>query len=387
MLHEIIYKRTKTGKIQIWQAETEGDKYRTISGQSDGKKTTSEWTVCLPKNVGRANATTGEQQALAEVKAMYVKKTEREYRYALDDIDTKHYTKPMKSRKWKDVKDRPAVGTSIAVQPKLDGMRALSSGRGSKSQDGKIIPGFRHIFSALQQSRLFEDFPDFELDGEGYNHEYKENFEDLMSALKDESPTPEEDDEIKNIVQYHLYDIVDKTMPYAIMNEANELVGGRLFKLWGIYDTYLAQFGDMFQLTETCFGIMDDGSFVNDLTDEWLEEKYEGSMVRIISTPYVEGTSKGLIKVKPMEDDEFPILRIEEGKGNWAGHAKRVFIRLPNGNECKATPKGTKAYCKKLFEDRALYEDGKALATVSYLRYTNDGMLYLPIMKAVRWDV
>ena len=50
------------------------EKYRTISGQKDGKKTTSAWTVAKPKNVGKKNSTTGAEQADKEVLAKYEKK-------------------------------------------------------------------------------------------------------------------------------------------------------------------------------------------------------------------------------------------------------------------------------------------------------------------------
>ena len=34
---ETIYKATKSGKVQEWTIEIEDNKYRTISGQTDGK--------------------------------------------------------------------------------------------------------------------------------------------------------------------------------------------------------------------------------------------------------------------------------------------------------------------------------------------------------------
>jgi hypothetical protein len=382
---DIIYKRTSTGAVQTWTAEVEGDRYRTISGQQNGKKTISEWTTAEAKNTGKSNATTAEEQAVVKVEQMFANKLAREYRRELAEIDNKHYTKPMKSVKWKDPKARPAPGTAIGVQPKLDGMRALTSPRGAKSQDGKIIPGFRHIWANLLKSGVFEDMPDLELDGEGYNHTHAEQFEGLMSALKDANPTPEEDAEIKKIVQYHLYDIASSPKPYAVF-EDGILVDGRLHDLWNIYKKYLARFDPMFRMTHMIPGVMDtDGAFVDKITNGFLESKYEGAMVRIIDSKYENKTSRGLIKVKPMEDKEFLILRIEEGSGNWAGVAKRIIVQLEDGREQKTTPKGDKTYLKKMLEEKELYE-GKAYGTVTFLRRTADGFLYLPIFKAVRWD-
>ena len=63
---DTLYKKTTVGKTQTWTIEVEDDKFRTISGQSDGKKITNKWTICQPKNVGKKNATTGETQAIKQ---------------------------------------------------------------------------------------------------------------------------------------------------------------------------------------------------------------------------------------------------------------------------------------------------------------------------------
>ncbi len=71
---QTLYKRDSTGKVREWKAEVLNDKYRTIAGEQGGKQVTSEWTTALAKNEGKANATTGAQQAWKEVEARYVKK-------------------------------------------------------------------------------------------------------------------------------------------------------------------------------------------------------------------------------------------------------------------------------------------------------------------------
>ena len=82
-----LYKKTTVGKIQTWQIITDSDKYRTISGQQDGKKIQNKWTTCKPKNVGRANATTGDEQAIKEAIAKHDKKLESGYHLNVENID------------------------------------------------------------------------------------------------------------------------------------------------------------------------------------------------------------------------------------------------------------------------------------------------------------
>ena len=86
-----LYKKTTVGKVQTWQIVVDGDKYRTISGQQDGKKIQNNWTTCFPKNVGRANATTGEEQAIKEAVAKHDKKLESGYHLNVKNIEKKRF--------------------------------------------------------------------------------------------------------------------------------------------------------------------------------------------------------------------------------------------------------------------------------------------------------
>jgi ATP-dependent DNA ligase len=122
--HHTLYKRTSTGKVQTWFAEVDGDRYRTTSGQLDGKKTTTEWTICEAKNVGKVNEIDPAGQAVAEVMAMYEHKLARDYHMTPDNVDVAMRFKPMLAHKWKDRKDK-ITSEYVYVQPKLDGMRCI----------------------------------------------------------------------------------------------------------------------------------------------------------------------------------------------------------------------------------------------------------------------
>jgi len=64
---DTIYTKDTLGNIRIWYMEQNGNKYRTISGLSDGEKVTSEWSHAEAKNVGRSNETTSIEQATGGV--------------------------------------------------------------------------------------------------------------------------------------------------------------------------------------------------------------------------------------------------------------------------------------------------------------------------------
>lgn len=407
---ETIYKRTSSGKVQIWYGELdEQGSYRTTSGQQDGKKNTSAWTLCKAKNEGKINGTTTVEQAAQELAATYEKKLAREYRRSLDDIDTKYYVKPMLADKWKDRKDKVPANSLIFFQPKLDGMRAIAqpsgvtaSGVALTSRDGKVIPGAKHIEEAL--APLFKRMPDLLLDGELYNHEFKDKFESLMSALKREPKDQADRDRAAAVVQYHVYDIpseADKN--FAVRNAA-------LQELFANEPELVEPFIHSVQTDSLIYN--DPGKEqLDELLGDALQGGYEGGMVRF-NTPYEFKRSKGLLKMKDFMDAEFEIAGIEEGKGNWAGIAKRIWIVVLtapvshgdyiinrdtgaiekfDGSQrnyarvSKATPKGSQDINRELLKNKA-DAIGKP-GTVQYFRITNDGVPYLPIFKGVRWDI
>mgnify|MGYP003330811890 CR=1 FL=1 len=143
---ETIYKQTKTGATQEWTIEVVGNKYRTISGQTDGKKVTNEWTVVYGKNEGRANATTDKEQAMKEAEAKRKLKLERGYFENIKHIGKKQYFEPMLAAKWEDYKDK--VEYPIFSQPKLDGIRCIVT------KDGMFRAFNKRIGSLLWETKL-----------------------------------------------------------------------------------------------------------------------------------------------------------------------------------------------------------------------------------------
>lgn len=73
-----LYALTTSGKIKTLIFSTDGDKFITNHGQLDGKMQTSV-KVCEGKNTGRANETTGAEQAVLELKAKMTKKMDEGY--------------------------------------------------------------------------------------------------------------------------------------------------------------------------------------------------------------------------------------------------------------------------------------------------------------------
>ena len=203
-MSKVIYKRTATGAIQQWCAEIEGSRYRTRSGQLDGTIVTTDWVQCQGTNIGRSNERTPEEQAIFEVKALYKKKLERDYHEDIDCIDDPLIFAPMLAKEYGDYADKIDFTNKVFAQPKLDGIRCIATERGLFSRNGKPILGVPHIIEALKP--LFDYQPDLILDGELYNHAYRDDFNAIVGTVKKQKPT-EEDLEKARLIQYHVYDL------------------------------------------------------------------------------------------------------------------------------------------------------------------------------------
>lgn len=360
-----LYKRTSSGKVQIWFAEVDGDRYRTTSGQQDGKKTTTEWTVAKPKNEGRANATTAAQQAVAEVNAEYLKKLARDYHETLDTVDEAMRFKPMLASKWADRKDK--VSGQVYVQPKLDGMRCIAKADGLWSREGKPIHGAPHIFELLKP--IFDKYPDTILDGELYNHDLKDDFNQIVSAAKKQKPTEEDLAVSREKLQYWVYDLPSR----------NDTFGERARVLDNMINnrTALLQ-SPHIVITPTLDTLAED---VDKIAAEYIEAGYEGAMVRTAGK-YENKRSNTLIKWKEMQDEEFTIVDIQEGDGNRAGMAARVVLALGSDRTFSAGLIGNVDYCKRLLQDRDEHIGKKG--TVVFQNYTPDGVPRFPKFKTVR---
>jgi ATP-dependent DNA ligase len=354
-----LFKLDSKGKIREWCCEIEGDKYRTIAGVQNGKMVTSGWTVAKGKNVGRANETTGEEQALSQVESKYTKQRDSSYHDDIANVGKTEFFSPMLATKWEDLKDK--ITYPIYVQPKLDGVRCVITCDGAKTRNGKDIPTIPHIIEELQP--LFLANPELILDGELYNHELKEDFNEIISIVRRSKPSADDLEKSKEMAQYHVYDLPSNNGDFLSRTlELFELVKSVQYTKY--VATYTAQNEED---ADNHYG-------------KFMEEGYEGGMARL-NKPYEVKRSKTLMKRKDFEDAEFEIVRIEEGQGNWAGHAKRVVFRLEDGRECGSGLKGNFAFAKKLLEDADLYVGGEV--TVKFFTRTPDGMPRFPVSIAL----
>lgn len=349
-----LFKRDTKGKVRSWIVEYGWDDedragIRTISGLVDGKKVTSEWNLSEAKNIGKVNATTARTQAISEAQSSWDINAEKEYFQNVADIDSYEKFSPMLAH---DYTKRPQ--TEGYSQPKLDGIRCVADANGLWTRSGKAITSCPHIWESVKP--FIDANPGVVLDGELYNHELKDDFNKITSLVRKVKCRPSELAEAAALVQYHVYDCYIPDTKFVDR-----------IKLAATAKT------DIVHIVQTDYCSTQDE--LDALYSDYMERGYEGQMVRN-NTTYECKRSKNLLKRKEFITEEFRVVEVYEGQGNWTGYAKRFKLLMPDGREFGGGVRGNQEQLKALWESNVTPD----WATCRYFELTPDGIPRFPVV-------
>ncbi len=356
-----LFKLDTKGKKRSWKIEVSSDlgAYRVTSGLIDGKQVEGAWVFCEGKNVGRSNATWPAEQAMLEAQSIAQKKRDEGYRDSLDDVHLPKQFDCMLADRYKKW-EGPCYS-----QPKLDGIRC-------NSMMGEVLMsrGHKEIVTCPHVLELLRPYTDAVIDGELYNHLFKDDFNEIASIVRRDKVDAEDLAKSERYAQFHVYDMFlpkHPSMPFSDRTAALEATVRQIGHPSIVYVP-----------TALCETVDE----LDEVYAEYCADGYEGQMTRVPGSAYEQKRSKGLRKRKPLyekggHEEEWPIDAVEQGKGLWAGKAKVVVCRLPSGETSRATLKGN---MKRAIELWARKDDlvGK-LATVRFQNYTPDGKPRFPI--------
>ena len=360
-----LYKRDTNGNIRELTVEYANgvmNATRTIAGIKDGNLVTSGWKDAVGKNTGKANATTDAEQAQKEAKAMWDKKVEKEYFEDINLVDTYDKFKPQLAQDYTKLDAGKRMQLDMISQPKLDGIRCIARKDGLYTRQGKAITTCDHIFSALQP--YFEKHPTDILDGELYNHELKADFNKITSLVRKVKPSQEEQDETFAKVQYHIYDMTGPEWEGCSFEDGNLHLESQNFES-----------PIVFVETEYC----NSQEELDALYAQYTEDGYEGQMVRN-NAPYENKRSKNLLKRKEFITEEFEVIEVLEGSGNWAGYAKH-FVLTDGKETFKSGVRGNQETLKNLLEQ----EEKPTWVTCRYFERSIDNIPRFPVV--IDWGV
>ena len=279
----------------------------------------------------------------------------------------------------------------VFIQPKLDGVRCLIQfERGfnpnldpsfddrdkvvAYSRTGKVWKNIDHILRELKP--FFTNNPNVVLDGELYNHDFKDDFESIISMVRKTKPTDEDRSISEKHVQFHCYDLIDpflgnlKNEPTnLVFSERNDWLQVNLQSSYCVKKLVTLHVSDELS-AKTAHQIN-------------LDAGYEGAIVRL-DTPYQCKRSHSLRKFKDFSDAEANIVGYEEGKGKRTGTLGKFIMQDDDGNQFGCPPGKGHNYKDLAIMLTNIHEYMGQRATFTYFERTKAGSYRHPLFKCLR---
>ena len=260
----------------------------------------------------------------------------------------------------------------VFIQPKLDGVRCIFTKDGAFSRTGKEFHNLQHIKINLE--KFFEQQPNAVLDGELYNHDLRDDFEQIISLVRKQKPTDEDRLNAHKLIQYHVYDTclnyskVSESLSYA--NRLNWLLSSK--NLWS--DSVISVETHRVKKYEEAANMHYDG---------FLKQGYEGSILRL-NGPYEQKRSYNLQKFKDFSDTEATIIGYEAGKGKFTGLIGKFLMIDDNGIEFGCPIGKGYNYDDRRFILNNIHDYMGQRATFTYFERTKAGNYRHPLYKTIR---
>jgi DNA ligase-1 len=363
-----LFTLTATGAIQAWTVSHEDNSVITTYGQVNGKTQSTIDVIKAGKNIGKSNETTPAEQAALKAKQLWDRKVKEGYvvdiTAASEGETGLEGIEPMLAFPI-EKKEKHVVYPAI-VQPKLDGFRCIAIVKNGKarlfSRTRKEITTLPHIIEQLEKS-----YNTIVLDGELYNHELKEDFPRLAGLIKRDEVHPD-----SKLIQYHIYDSIPQEH-----KEANFSWKERTEHILKLLETNPNPY-----LKPVESRTANNEEEVSFLFQSFVQNGYEGAIMRHPTMPYENKRSAGLLKIKVMQDEEFTIIGVKEGTGKLMGKAGAFMCVTNAGKEFEVKMKGTLESLEDYLVNFDNYK-GKQL-TVQFQKYTPYGAPLFPVGLRVR---
>lgn len=353
-----VYKKDSAGRIRLLHVYTEGSTLIQESGLVDGEKVKHK-NVCIGKNIGKANETTPEAQAILEAQSKIETKMSTGYFETIEEAEEESVVLPMLAKDYK--KEFKKVKFPCYIQPKLDGMRALGKKDNPMiSRKGKEIDTMPHIQEELDSLVVIDC-----LDGELYAHGY--SFQENMKAIKklrfDKIEEP--DAPLSEEVKYHVYDMVYPNMSFinrflVLKNLVKDLKHVELVPTYKIYDE------DQLKAYH----------------QQFINEGYEGTIVRHGEDGYaINKRATQLLKYKDFIDIACKVIDIKPSSKR-PEHGECVCEH--NGHTFGTGMKFSHAERAEILLNKDKYIG--QTAEIRFFEYTDDGVPRFPVCVGFRLD-
>jgi len=379
-----LYNKAKCGKIQVWKIWVEDREdgigvIHTERGYQDGKMTKGTKEITKGKNIGKANATTPFQQAVAEAQSTHTKKMKKD-QYVEDPgvLENRVVKKPMLAQTFgfegKNANRKKGIVFPCEAQPKIDGIRCMTDVNEMQSRNNTQYTNYKKIHEECKDLIVLlategSSIEKIIIDGELFTSEIP--FEELNGVINKKTPIPKMD-----LVEYHIFDYVDLSQPNLTFKERSE-------KLQVIFVGYPTKFSKL-RLVETVECKTPETAKA--LHAAYTRQGYEGLILRNSKSVYqMDKRSYDLQKYKEFSDEEFKIVSFEEGTGQDKGTV--VWIcETDGGTEFSVRPKGDYEFrANQLKEAPKIIASGAKL-TVTFQGTFPNGVPRFGVGKSLRYD-
>ena len=305
----------QSDKLRTWCCYADGDEVVVEHGQLGGKLTQKRYKA-EPKNQGRANATTAEDQAILEVESKITIQKKRGYYLTQEEARNHVDFTPMKCLDYKDQAKK--VKYPCYISAKLDGFRMMVDSNGQAwSKQGEPLDFPEHW------KGLKEALAGFGADGEVFCEEMS------LQSIRSAYLTPKED---TLHLEYWIYDVPVAGVPFVerrkLLDKLNTLVFEKGLSFVKVVPGVLVEseeWGDIFY-------------------NNHLQKGYEGSVYRNADGLYDFGKrSSNMIKRKPrptnealvlsytLDKNDEPVYTVRAVNGEQTGAEFKLKMKTPDG--------------------------------------------------------
>ena len=298
----------QSDKLRIWSCRVEGDVVVVEHGQLGGKLTQKRYKA-EPKNQGRSNATTAEEQAILEVESKITIQKKRGYYQTQEEAMNHVDFTPMKCLDYTDQAKK--VKYPCYISAKLDGFRMMVDSNGqawSKQGEPLEFPahwdGLKEVLAEVGGG-----------DGEVFCKDMS------LQSIRSAYLTPKED---TLSLEYWVYDVPVAGVPFEERR-----------KLLDKLSTIVFEKGLNF--VKVVPGVLVESEEWGDIFYRYhLQEGYEGSVYRNLDGLYDFGKrSSNMIKRKPRPTNEALVLSYTLDKNDEPVYTVRAVNGEQTGVEFK----------------------------------------------------
>ena len=354
-INNTLFALNKNDTYQQWKVFVDGANVIVEFGREGGKIQT-KITTCTPKNVGRANETTAEQQALLEAKSKWEKQVRLGYREDKSSLTNTPVISPMLAAD--ATKKSHMIKYPCYISQKLDGLRVLVTFDEDgepvfNSRGNKTYPIQGKLIEQMKELRRLSGFDVF--DGELYIHglllqkitslskkwkskedidkeinkEYMKEYSKWKSSPKKYSPP--EPDTLKyggycsDDLEYHIFDIPSELPFWAESGDSDgwDSPTTRESALTQVDHIIIDseyvpnEYSEipLYHLKVVLGRLAEDEDDVKESIGSYMSQGYEGTIIRNFEGKYEYGQrSNDLLKWKLFQDTEAEVVDVEEDK-------------------------------------------------------------------------